>query len=367
MPDLSRKYSGIAVCIALVMLAVVFGVWGDVIFNPRSISILDYNNLEYEYGTTGNTISWTITGTRVEGEKTYEIMLNDNAVDNGSWSEGETISFNVDGLSLGTHVYTIRATAGDTITSGYTVRVTVIPIIPKIEISTSGYLQYEEGSIGNNISWTIIGIEVDSGSYQITRNGSNIDSGGWVNGSPVEISVDGLDIGSYNYTLSATSGTVDPQEASIDVSVIPSSERIEISSASTFGYEINSTGNFISWTINGINLVNGFYQITFNGSTIDSAGWSDGETVITNVDGLPLGSYTYTLEATGGTADPQEKSIVVTVMTEEEYSNYTPPDNNDDDGDYNNGVAGYPPIFLITIGIIVTVFYFRRYKKKSIF
>ena len=87
--------------------------------------------------------------------------------------------------------------------------------------------------------------------------------------------------------------------------------------------------------------------------------WNNETNVSINVDGLSIGTHTYTLKATGGTADPQEKSIVVTVISKD--------DGNGDGDDNGNGVAGYPTIFLLSIGIIVTVIYFRRYKKKSIF
>ena len=194
-PISRRSLEALVVTIGIVAVAVIFSVWGDEIINPKSISISDYNALEYEYETTGNTISWTITGKRVEGEKTYEIMLNDNVVDSGDWSEGETISFNVDGLSEGSHLYTIRATAGDWSTSGYKIVVTVIPIIPKIEISTSGDIEYEYGTTGNNISWTIVGRGGISGSYQIYLNGSSHDSGDWDDGEDVSINVDGLSQG----------------------------------------------------------------------------------------------------------------------------------------------------------------------------
>ncbi len=447
-----RSIEALVVTIGIVAMVVIFSVWGDKIIDPGSRSVSGSGNLEYEYGTTGNTISLTITATREEGEKTYEIMLNDNVVDSGGWSDGETISFNVDGLSVGTHLYTIRATAGDWSTSGNKIVVTVIPIIPKIEISTSGDIEYEYGTTGNKISWTIVGRGGISGSYQIYLNGSSHDSGDWDDGEDVSINVDGLSQGFYNFTLRATSGTVDPQEASIEVSVIPSIARIEISSSGNLQYKIDSTGHSISWTITGISLNNGSYQVYLNGSSHDSGDWDDGEKIIINVDGLPLGSYNYTLEATGGIAEPQEETIIVTVRTIIErititstgslhydigttghniswtidginldhgtyqitrngayvdsgsWNNETnvtinvdgllsgshsyileatggtadPQENTiwvtvltDGDGDDgstdDNGVAGYPTIFLLTIGIIVTTIYFRRYKKKSKF
>jgi len=360
MSSSKNKYECIGMVLGVVIIVVVFSVWGDEILFPGSISISNSGNLEYEYGTTGHNISWTITEKNVGSGREYQITNNDSIIDSGSWSNGTTVNIGVDGLSLGSHTYTLQAIGDDEDPIENSIKVTVIPFIPKIEISTSpssGYLQYEIGSLGNSISWTIIGREVSSGSYEINRNGSYIDSGGWVNGTTVDINVDGLAIGSYNYTLQATGGTADPKEETILVSVTALLQRIEISSVGGLNYILDTTNNSISWTINGINLDSGSYQITRNGNFVDSGNWNNLTTVSINIDGLSLGSYNYTLLATGGTADPQEKTIVVTVMTDEDYTPYTS----------DNEIAGYPTIFLLTIGIIVVVFSFRKYKKKSIF
>ncbi|XOB46885.1 MAG: NosD domain-containing protein [Candidatus Nealsonbacteria bacterium] len=61
---------------------------------------------------------------------------------------------------------------------------------------------YEEGTTGHNISWTAT--DLNPGTYKIYRDGLEIDSGTWESGIAITINVDGLAIGSYNYTIVAT-------------------------------------------------------------------------------------------------------------------------------------------------------------------
>ena len=62
-------------------------------------------------------------------------------------------------------------------------------------------IEYELGETGHNITW--ISSDEYPASYQIFKDGSEVMGGDWIS-SPEEfsISVDGLEIGTYNYTIS---------------------------------------------------------------------------------------------------------------------------------------------------------------------
>ncbi|MHA1771815.1 MAG: hypothetical protein ACTSYL_07780 [Candidatus Thorarchaeota archaeon] len=66
---------------------------------------------------------------------------------------------------------------------------------------------YTYGTTGHNISWTIV--ELYPHSYQVYQNGSVINSRQWFE-NYVNISVDDLDVGVYNFTIvfADTSGNV---------------------------------------------------------------------------------------------------------------------------------------------------------------
>ena len=65
----------------------------------------------YNRGTTGNTISWTITDANV-GTTGYQVTRNSISVSSGSWTSGVPVTINVDGLPAGIHLYEITANDG---------------------------------------------------------------------------------------------------------------------------------------------------------------------------------------------------------------------------------------------------------------
>ncbi len=96
---------------------VLVNVWD---FPPELDSPAD---LVLEVGTTGNSIFWNASDYNPD---TYEIFKNDSLVDSGTW-DGLSITFSVDGLSIGAYGYEIRLndTSGSYATD--TVLVTVTP------------------------------------------------------------------------------------------------------------------------------------------------------------------------------------------------------------------------------------------------
>jgi hypothetical protein len=60
-------------------------------------------------------------------------------------------------------------------------------------------ITYEEGTIGHVISWNAT--DDNPGSYVIYKDGFEVNSDAWTSGTPIKINVDGLAIGSYNYTI----------------------------------------------------------------------------------------------------------------------------------------------------------------------
>jgi hypothetical protein len=72
-------------------------------------------------------------------------------------------------------------------------------LAPKILASTD--INYIQGTTGNQIVWEVT--DEDPNDYTILQNGSLEETDDW-NGSDITHSVDGLAVGSYNYTLVLT-------------------------------------------------------------------------------------------------------------------------------------------------------------------
>ena len=63
-------------------------------------------------------------------------------------------------------------------------------------------ITYEEGTTGHIINWNAT--DNNPGNYIIYREGVEVDSGSWTSGVAITINVDGLTVGSYNYTIKVT-------------------------------------------------------------------------------------------------------------------------------------------------------------------
>ncbi|MHA2270652.1 MAG: hypothetical protein ACXACI_02235 [Candidatus Hodarchaeales archaeon] len=69
-------------------------------------------------------------------------------------------------------------------------------VVPTIDQPAD--ITYEEGASGNIITWTPD--DTNPATYTIYRNGTSIETGNW-DGSSISINIDGLAVGTYNFTL----------------------------------------------------------------------------------------------------------------------------------------------------------------------
>ncbi|MHA2033104.1 MAG: hypothetical protein ACW99Q_27365, partial [Candidatus Kariarchaeaceae archaeon] len=244
------------------------------------------NDVTYEHGSTGNSLSWTATDNNADN---YSIYLDSVLVDSGSWTSGTPITISIDNLATGIYNYTIIVSDLAFNTKGDLVWVTVEDTVSPLLTNPSD-ITYEEGNIGNSLSW--IATDNNPDSYVIYSNESLVDSGTWVSGTPVAISVDGLTLGIYNYTIfvNDTSGNANFDTAWITVQDTASPS---ISQPSNITYEHGSTGNMISWTAIDSHEEN--YDIYQNGINVDNGTWTSGVPIVLNIDGLIVGTYNFTI------------------------------------------------------------------------
>jgi hypothetical protein len=76
-----------------------------------------------------------------------------------------------------------------------------LDITPPV-VDSPADITYEEGTTGHIISW--IATDNNPGNYIIYREGVEVDSGSWTSDVAITINVDGLTVGSYNYTIKVT-------------------------------------------------------------------------------------------------------------------------------------------------------------------
>ena len=171
--------------------------------------------------------------------------------------------------------------------------------------------QYQYGTINHRITWKIIGIF--SSSFEIFQNETRIDSGP-CDSSDIEISVDGLDFGIYNFTLIVTDVSNDNSSNTVWVSVVDTIDPV-VSNLQDIQFEIGSTGQNLTWTLRDTNPSS--YEILVNSSVLMSGTWnSTGENITISLDTLTVGIHNMTIIATDIAGNNASDVVIVTVLPE---------------------------------------------------
>jgi len=275
--------------------------WGKDITNPV---ITTPDDIGYEQGATGNTISWTSTDTN---PGTYVIYKDSVEIEFDHWASGVPITISVDGLSLGEYNYTILVydefsnSVQDTVI--VTVQDTTNPIL-----NSPTDIAYEEGTTGYNITWT--STDNNPGTYIIYKDSVEIASGTWTSGVPITISIDGLSPGGYNYTIIVYDEFNNLAQDTVIVTVQDTTNPV-LSSPADITYEESTTGHNIAWT--GADANPGTYIIYKDSVEIASDTWTSGVPITISIDGLSVGSYDYTIIVYDESNDLAQDTVIVTV------------------------------------------------------
>jgi sulfur transfer complex TusBCD TusB component (DsrH family) len=133
-------------------------------------------NLEYYFTQTGHSLRWNVTD---EHMHKYVIRRNDTMVANGSLSsDSPFVVISVDGLGIGTYVYSFTAndTSGNQATDNVTVTVKGDDVSPVISYAPAT-VYYMRGDVGIVRNWTAT--DDFKASYNITVDGFVILTAPW--------------------------------------------------------------------------------------------------------------------------------------------------------------------------------------------
>ncbi len=187
------------------------------IINPSNITIL--------YGTPYN-LTWTIIDYSVNSSACYNISYNGQIILlNTQFPSGSNDMYNVTlNLSLiemiiGENTFVIYALDG--YGANISDNITIVVLNEDPLLSSSGDVQFSEGSKGNSIVWLVTDMSVHSGTYIIT--GENIENtmGTWVTGDRISFSLDQLKAGIYTITITIYDGLGAVQSNTVLVEVQP--------------------------------------------------------------------------------------------------------------------------------------------------
>ncbi|MHA2099858.1 MAG: hypothetical protein ACW99A_14365, partial [Candidatus Kariarchaeaceae archaeon] len=303
------------------------------------------SNLQYDEGSTSNTLIWNSTDAY---PNTYLIYRNGSQVDIGSWTRATQITLNVDGLLKGDYNYTIVVSDDSNNQVVDQVIVVVIDNTLPIFASTPSDLQYDEGSTSNTLTWN--STDVYPNTYSVYQNGTQVDTGSWISATQITVNVDGLLKGVYNYTIVVTDESNNQAVDTVYVNVIDNTLPVFTNIPSDLQYNEGATGNALTW--NSTDVYPNTYTIYRNGTLVDTGSWTSANQITLNIDGLLKDVYNYTIIVVDDSNNKLADIVFVTVI-----DNTAPTYEFTDDFQYNEGTIGntitwnatdaYPDTFVV--------------------
>jgi large repetitive protein len=254
------------------------------------ILIIIPSDFTYEHNTTGHDISWNATDSH---SHILFIYQNGSLMDTFAWTSGSLITINVDSLDLGTYNYTIVFTDTEGNQAVHSVFVTVVDTTPPVFTVTSTDFTYQYGSTGNQLTWTMNDNHPDN--YIIYRNGLEISSNYWANGEIISLNVDGLELGSYNFTIlvTDTEGNYVTHTTTVSVVMDPAQPPIFTEVPGNYTFEHGTSEHNIEWVATDDDAST--YQIHINGSQIASGSWNVNITIVFDISNLNFGIHNITI------------------------------------------------------------------------
>ncbi|MGY5862472.1 MAG: NosD domain-containing protein [Candidatus Thorarchaeota archaeon] len=195
--------------------------WPSILTDSVSPTISHPDDFSYEMGSRGHTITWSPSDLF---PYSFQIQRDAEEVASGTWN-GSPLSISIDGLLPATYTFTVDVLDANGNSAIDSVQVTVL-VSDEPTIDHPADIECVVGSTGNSITWTPEDLFPQA--YQIFRNDTEADSGPW-DGSPITVSVDGLGIGTYNYTL-----TVSDEAGNLVIDTVFVYVRLHITGPETF-------------------------------------------------------------------------------------------------------------------------------------
>ena len=155
---------------------------------------------DIEAGSLGNALVWTPADA---SPSSYELYVDGSKTRTGLWNHtGEAIAADLDALLLVAHNYTLVVYDSSMRSARDTVIVTVVDTTPPV-INHLLDIRMNETDTGLSIVW--IPSDLYPASWEVRLNGTVIVSGAWNStGEEIVVSLDGLDPGTYVYSITVT-------------------------------------------------------------------------------------------------------------------------------------------------------------------
>ncbi|MHA2033116.1 MAG: hypothetical protein ACW99Q_27425, partial [Candidatus Kariarchaeaceae archaeon] len=226
----------------------------------------------------------------------------------GTWENDTGIVVDIDGLDLGVHtiIITINDTSGNFETDEVTI--TVFDDTPPDVSSPPNDFTYSINTTSNTITW--IPTDTNPHKYIIKQNTTTNTTGVWSSGTPIVFSVDGLDIGVYNFSiiLNDTSNNVHTDWVIVTVNDLAGPG---ITSPTDVAFDIENNPKELTWIAN--DPFPHMYYITQDGVEVQNGTWNSNEEITFLADALGLGVYEFIIYVNDTTGNVSNDTVSVTI------------------------------------------------------
>lgn len=178
-------------------------------------------NLNYNVGSTGNTLTWTATDSH---PYLYFVHRNNFLIDTNRWSSGVPITISVDGLSVGVYAYNITIEDKANLKTSYSVNVTVTNnnlYATPVFYSTPSNLKESSVMGGLSLKWIAIG--PNPSNFLIYQNNTLVENSTWSSNKPIILNENWLyrQAGSYIITIVVFQQNGNSIENTVTVTILP--------------------------------------------------------------------------------------------------------------------------------------------------
>lgn len=262
--------------------------FGDVLFDTT-----------IEEGSTNNNITWIATDLAAfEYTITSNITGSINVYETNSWNSGVNVVTYIDDLLKGFYLFTITIEDEMGNTNSTIIVIEVVDnILPGIvDGFTPPNVEYDDGSGGNEISWTAV--ENNPDTFIIYLDEVVVETDDYFNNSIITVDIDGLDIGTYIYKLSLIDTTGNVFNTTVTVTVNDVTDPI-LNQPQDLEFVEGASELLLIWSAEDENPTNytiyrnntgllADFQISFNS-------YNSGQDIILDVSGLGLAIGVYNL------------------------------------------------------------------------
>ena len=138
----------------------------------------------------------------------------------------------------------------------------------------------------------------------------------WSSGQTLNFTIDGLAIGTYNYTLAAFDGINGTTQNQINVTVLASILPV-ITPSANLTYTYLWPNEAISWMIADNSTNSPWYSLYVNGSIVNSTiPWTNNENISLPLASYPSGNYIFMLAVSNGIDPVQFSNISVIILAD---------------------------------------------------